>query len=86
MKRVGITDSRWRNQHANPTDSFSNCHGFDFTSGPLPDNSQPKMSNSKEQIINLSLASQGPRLLLALNCEVSGAENIDETHQATFSC
>jgi hypothetical protein len=35
------------------------------------------LSNSKEAIINLSLASKGPRLL-ALNGEVSGAENIDE--------
>jgi hypothetical protein len=36
------------------------------------------MSNSEEEIINFSLASQWPRLLLALNGEVSGAENIDE--------
>jgi hypothetical protein len=36
------------------------------------------MSNSEEEIINLSLASKGARLLLALNGEVSGAENIDD--------
>jgi hypothetical protein len=36
------------------------------------------MSNSEEQIFNLSLASKGPRLLLNLSGEVSGAENIDE--------
>jgi hypothetical protein len=36
------------------------------------------MSNSEHQIINFSLASKGPRLLLALNGEVSGPENIDE--------
>jgi hypothetical protein len=35
------------------------------------------MSNSEEQIINFSFAS-GLRLLLALNGEVSGSENIDE--------
>jgi hypothetical protein len=38
------------------------------------------MPNSQEQMINLSLASKGPPpLLLALNGEVSGAENMDET-------
>jgi hypothetical protein len=37
------------------------------------------MSNSKEEIINFSLASKGPRLLLALNAEVSGADNVDDT-------
>jgi hypothetical protein len=36
------------------------------------------MSNGEEEIIKLSLASKGPHLLLALNGEVSGAENIDE--------
>jgi hypothetical protein len=36
------------------------------------------MSNSEEEIINFSLASNGTRLLLALNGEVSGAEDIDE--------
>jgi hypothetical protein len=35
-------------------------------------------SYSEEEAINLSLASKGPPLLLALNGEVSGAENIDE--------
>jgi hypothetical protein len=35
------------------------------------------MSNSEEQ--QFLFGKQGPRLLLALNGEVSGAENIDET-------
>jgi hypothetical protein len=43
------------------------------------------MSNSEEEIINFSLASKGPRLLLALNGEVSGAENIDEVDDANLT-
>jgi hypothetical protein len=42
------------------------------------------MSNSEEEIIRFSLASKAPRLLLALNGEFSGAENIDETR--VFNC
>jgi hypothetical protein len=41
------------------------------------------MSNSEEEMINFSLASKGTRLLLALNGEVSGAENIDDKDVGT---